>query len=1096
MTTVAWTPNQLGSALVGWFDLTDATKVTTASGNVSSVTNQASGSAVTFGQATAANRPAYTSGVGYTVPPTGAKALTLANLPAGEYTLLIVGTDGSTNYSTIWSDPSSGNEITVEASSTQVQAYTTSAALGQFGSQVWPNSTLGMMVLDLPATGAASINRNGNAMAAGGAVSKSTSATIGNLTSGGEGFGVIRLVMVVAGAMTTANRQYLEGWAAHLPTIGVALVPGHPWQSASPTITLTPSTGTLNLTLGALTVSGSNLPPAVNLPVLTTPGCTYKSVVSFERLLPSYTGNIAYANDGGSGSSVQITGATGIAPSQIGSLRGANNEARLYGLFDQSGNGNDADSHSGQASYMPAIREDGLIGGKVAILIDGCRVTPVSTRGLEITNVGIANLDARAEFMVLDANTTIMQQMISNAGTQSAFYTDPADGNGLINASHGTTTALLPSCPIVVMFSESPSGAFLWINGTKYPITQTQQGGAVSLFQLGWTSQFGIDYNSNIRVGAWGHIDGTPSDTDMLAINAALTARFTVPTTHALNVTIGGDSIGMGFGSTDTFNALFYLRPQITQPATWWNFSVDGRTMATCYADIANNEALAYDSTAGVKNVAIIEAGFNDLGAGAADPTTLYNGTATPYIAALKALGYKVGICTLWKTTTTAFSTGQDSTINANIDTYNGLVRANAGGADFIIDQAADSVFGNYPTSQNDPTLFFDGLHPTSLGYQRVASLWAPKINAAIGGVSHQGTLTATLGAMSAAAIARAAVRSSGAPTLGALKAAGAATHAVRGVANIAFGGIALSAQGKVITRATSGVSLAPMRVSSGTAKAAGRGTVAVTLAALHAAPIAGARIGSRGTLSLSALRGAAAGGVRLTGQEVSALGSLHVAGIAGGRIKGGLATTLGPAAVLSTVTSKKTALASLRATLGAVAVSAAGRAAARGVATSTLGPVQSAAAGKARTGGSVSAALAPMSVSAIGTATAGGMGHLAATLGQMAAVGTVRSSIHPAAGIQLAGVRPQGAGKSGIRAATAGALTGAVVTGRAALLARGGATIELGRLMAIAAAGLRANEATPPERILLAPARRRGLIAPARPRTVTAKAPSRLLAA
>lgn len=64
---------------------------------------------------------------------------------------------------------------------------------------------------------------------------------------------------------------------------------------------------------------------------------------------------------------------------------------------------------------------------------------------------------------------------------------------------------------------------------------------------------------------------------------------------------------------------------------------------------------------------------------------------------------------------------------------YNALVRANAAGADFVSDRAADPVMGDPARFRPvDPAVSRDGAHPTDAGTARLAVIDAAAIRAAL----------------------------------------------------------------------------------------------------------------------------------------------------------------------------------------------------------------------------------------------------------------------------------------------------------------------------------------------------------------------------
>ncbi len=182
--------------------------------------------------------------------------------------------------------------------------------------------------------------------------------------------------------------------------------------------------------------------------------------------------------------------------------------------------------------------------------------------------------------------------------------------------------------------------------------------------------------------------------------------------------------------ASDTLALGAQLLPLLARPARYWNLGVTGRTQAQCYATRAAREGALIEPDK-VK----IDAGINDLGAGARG-ADLYAGVARPYMAAMRAMGFRVGLATLLPQASGRYPTG-DAVIERERSAYNAAARADTAETDFLIDRAAVPVMGGYPDSCADATLYSPsvggaGLHPTTLGYTHLASVHAAAINAAL----------------------------------------------------------------------------------------------------------------------------------------------------------------------------------------------------------------------------------------------------------------------------------------------------------------------------------------------------------------------------
>jgi len=225
----------------------------------------------------------------------------------------------------------------------------------------------------------------------------------------------------------------------------------------------------------------------------------------------------------------------------------------------------------------------------------------------------------------------------------------------------------------------------------------------------------------------------TSFDTNTSAADAIDTLNATLSGVSSLNTTMTalltktsagvlvqvGDSIAAGFQASYAYINRIGYGSAVTIAN---QYSITGRQVAQIPTDVPNGLASLYQS--GKTNIAIFERGTNDIRVNNTSGTALYS-MVSSYISQYKNQGFYVAVTTLLP-----FTDGQDTAEHRQaLADYNTLVRANSGGADAIIDFAADPTMGTYPSSPNDTTLYVDKLHPTNLGQDKLAAIVKPVIN-------------------------------------------------------------------------------------------------------------------------------------------------------------------------------------------------------------------------------------------------------------------------------------------------------------------------------------------------------------------------------
>ncbi|QCB42989.1 SGNH/GDSL hydrolase family protein [Sphingomonas sp. PAMC26645] len=464
------------------------------------------------------------------------------------------------------------------------------------------------------------------------------------------------------------------------------------------------------------------------LPKLKTAGAKYHAVYSSERLADGYSGPLiqAVASDASPRLAMGL-GDEGVALSTVRALR-TGDVARVSRIYDQSGAGRDLTQTS--FAYMPAIREDVLIGGKLPILFDGRRTNAGDTaqaRGM-LASHSLSRTDCTF-VAVIDPSVSAVPQIFweyyinaNGSGTLIDINTN-LDGANFTDSANGGITAgtkpKIPSSPFVMVICLSPGGSTISINGAAKTVGSAFAPGTLARFALGYGPSAGDNFNANFQFGAAVFIDKAVTDEDADAISYELMARFGI-TPPVANLVIIGDSIHEAVKSTYTLGQKALASNGFNRSISVYNLSAAGVRLSQLYARRTQFDGQVV--AAGIPNVALLAAGINDINNGvtAAD---LY-AQQTSYVTWLKANGYaKVLISTLLPETVVDKKTV--------IDAYNALVRSNTASAEGVVDYAADAVMGA-ATAPNDVTLYADKLHPVTLGYRFLSPILEAAVNMAL----------------------------------------------------------------------------------------------------------------------------------------------------------------------------------------------------------------------------------------------------------------------------------------------------------------------------------------------------------------------------
>ena len=206
----------------------------------------------------------------------------------------------------------------------------------------------------------------------------------------------------------------------------------------------------------------------------------------------------------------------------------------------------------------------------------------------------------------------------------------------------------------------------------------------------------------------------TLSEVDEAAIAARLTAIFTIPA-RTVYILADGDSIQRGQGATNNRNKWAFLCESLPENVHAINAGVPGAGLQTRNAAFFTARRIA-----GRKQIWMANWGSNNIASPTNSTGQALFGTSDANgmrlnIANAKAAGFVPIIETIIQ------RSNYDSSQNAERATYNQLLRDNAAPLGYFLIDYGDTV---YPTT--------DGTHPTSAGYQAMAAVALPVIQAAL----------------------------------------------------------------------------------------------------------------------------------------------------------------------------------------------------------------------------------------------------------------------------------------------------------------------------------------------------------------------------
>ena len=199
---------------------------------------------------------------------------------------------------------------------------------------------------------------------------------------------------------------------------------------------------------------------------------------------------------------------------------------------------------------------------------------------------------------------------------------------------------------------------------------------------------------------------------------AALPALAAAPAARAygytLNIVFDGDSVMRGIGSTEGHGMDDQVGILLSVPTRLTNVSGAGRPVLNCLQYYKQRVAPLLDPTSRY-NLIIFQAGAADLTQGR-DPRHTY-AAFNDYVAAAHNHGWRVVVATLLQ------RFDLTSKLQAQIESYNTLLRANRAAADAVVDFDKDSRLTTPEGRRNRELFNEDGINPNDAGYAVLAAM-------------------------------------------------------------------------------------------------------------------------------------------------------------------------------------------------------------------------------------------------------------------------------------------------------------------------------------------------------------------------------------
>ena len=190
-----------------------------------------------------------------------------------------------------------------------------------------------------------------------------------------------------------------------------------------------------------------------------------------------------------------------------------------------------------------------------------------------------------------------------------------------------------------------------------------------------------------------------------------------------------GDSITAGANANEDDGYSPQTWPLTKRPYQLWNKGASGQTIAFWNTNIATLTGI-YKS--GVKNVALVFCGTNDINNGTAATTLCAadgSGTLKTLCTSLRTAGFKVLVISMLPRANTSLAGGPNA-FEAQRQIFNTNLAANwTSFADAFDDAGNDPIMGVFNAGGLNPTYYYSSLHPTALGATILANRFYSAIN-------------------------------------------------------------------------------------------------------------------------------------------------------------------------------------------------------------------------------------------------------------------------------------------------------------------------------------------------------------------------------
>jgi lysophospholipase L1-like esterase len=190
------------------------------------------------------------------------------------------------------------------------------------------------------------------------------------------------------------------------------------------------------------------------------------------------------------------------------------------------------------------------------------------------------------------------------------------------------------------------------------------------------------------------------------------------PQDRDVNIVYEGDSGHSGKGCAYRRRASWWLPRHLGRPVSVKNLGISGYQLSAMVSNYATRLGAAFKP--GAVNIAMILGGANDIGGAGLSAIQTYALLAS-LVSAAKATGYTAVVGTLFPSST--FYSGKE-TIRTD---YIAAIKANAAGADAIVDYTANPVIGT-DAAATDTTLYWDNIHRTEVAHNISAQMDAAAI--------------------------------------------------------------------------------------------------------------------------------------------------------------------------------------------------------------------------------------------------------------------------------------------------------------------------------------------------------------------------------